>query len=190
MKREIKQGKFITKIMRRLPLFLFVTILSFNVAAQQRDKIHTDGHIGIKLDLVEKTSNYPSELKIPGQRSPILKDGHNYVIVNFTIDTINNIHVVSFGGRDDEKSVIFDDRGETHNLQTWNSSGWKYKDPEKGLASPAEIAQGSKGIMVFEIPENESFKELDFVYYFKESWDDKQNQKGKINIPVLTTIIE
>jgi hypothetical protein len=176
--------------MRRLTLFLLVTIFSFNVAAQQRSKIYKDDHIGIKLDQVEKTETYPSELKSPGQRSPVLEEGYNYVIVKFTIETINNIHVVSFGGRDVEKSVMFDDRGEAHNLRAWNSDGWKYKDPEKGLASPAEIAQGSKSLMVFEIPVNSYFKELEFVYYFKESWDDEQKQKGKLNIPIVPTDIE
>ncbi len=173
--------------MKILTLILIATVFVFNTAAQQSDKTYTDGRIGIILDLLERTDNYPSELKSPGERSPILKEGHNWVVVYFTIETINNIHIVSFGGRDAEKSIIYDDRGETHKLYTWSSDGWKFVDPDKGLTGPGEFPQGSKVIIVFEFPENENPKELSFVYYYIETWDDEHNQKGKFNILIEPT---
>jgi hypothetical protein len=176
--------------MKRLILFLIAAIFAFNIAAQQRDRVYKDDNIGIKLDLIEKTDNSSSELKLTGYPVPKLKEGYNYVVVYFTVEIINNIHVVSFGGRGDEKSIMYDDRGEIHKLKAWNSNGWKYIDPDKGLASPSELTQGSKGIMVFEFLENENPKELAFVYYFKDSWDDEHNQKGKINILIVPTTIE
>lgn len=150
---------------------------------KQKDKIYEDGKIGILVNRIERANDFPDIIKSgsPLQRYPSPEDGYDYVIVHFTIDKIRDIHVVGFGGRDDEKSILHTDKGTRHNLTTWHAQGWEYLNPKK-ITSPSKLVEGGKGIMIYEIPKKEYPTELSFVYYFKETWDDEYNQKGKLNI--------
>jgi len=156
-------------------------IVKLEENTEQKDIIFEDDHIGIKLDKIEKADTYPSEWKVPGQRYPSPREDYVYLVVYFKIELIRDIHVVSFGGRNEEKSVLHNGNGKQYGLFTWNAKGWEFLDPGS-LSSPSELVKGATGIMIFEIPAQENPAELSFVYYFKETWDDEQRQKGELNI--------
>ena len=166
-----------------VPIYLsFFTLFSQESNAKQEDKVYEDGRIGVILEKIERSVEYPSEWRVAGNRYLPPKEGHDYIIVHFTIEIIKNIHVVGFGGRGDEMSILYDAKGKKYKLATWNSKGWKYIDPDKGFKSPIELVQGAKGIMIFVFPKQEQPSELSFLYYFKETWEDKHRRAGKIKI--------
>ena len=80
-------------------------------------------------------------------------------------------------------SILHSANGEEYKLATWNSKGWKYQDPSN-IRSPSELVRGAKGIMLFVFPTQEQFTQLSFLYYFKETWEDKHKRAGKINIMI------
>lgn len=162
-------------------------IFSLESAAQQN--VYENGRLGVILDKVERTDAYPSEWRTPGYRYLPPKDGHDYIVVHFTFEKIRNVHVVSLGGKEDEKSFLFNIQGRKYKLSTWNTKGWKYLYPDK-LTSPAELIKGATGILIFEIPKNAQPAELSFIYYFKETWDDTDKQGAKIDIVITPTTIE
>lgn len=53
--------------------------------AEQNTNIYEDDNVGIMIDKVERTDEYPSEWKLPGYRYRSPKDGHDYFVVHFTI---------------------------------------------------------------------------------------------------------
>jgi len=192
LKKRHFTGKLINLFIPVLLILFFSTsslLFSQETGPTQEDIIFEDGHIGIKLDKIEKADSYPSELKVPGQRYPSPREGYAYVVVYFTIEFIRDIHVVSFGGRDEEKSVLHNGNGKQYGLFTWNARGWEFLDPGS-LASPSRLVEGATGILIFEIPAQENLAKLSFVYYFKESWDDEQRQKGEFNINLGLNNIE
>lgn len=182
-KKDLTNTVFLVVIF--VPIYLlFFTLFSGGSKAKQEDKVYEDGRIGVILDKIERADDYPSEWKVAGARYLPPKEGHDYVVVYFTLEIIKNIHVVSFGGRGDELSILYDAKGKKYKLATWNSKGWKHIDPDKGFKSPIELVQGAKGIMIFVFPKQEQPSELSFLYYFKETWEDKHKRAGKIKITI------
>ena len=196
------KGLINKKVLNAISLALFilftsgvVNLLSREINQTQEDIIYEDERIIIIMDSIERTNDFPDIRKpdavylvdelqryfSPLQRNPSPEDGYDYFIVHFTIDKIRDIHVVGFGGRDDEKSILHCDKGMRHNLIAWHAQGVEYLNP-KDISSPFKLVEGAKGIMIYEIPNQEYPTELSFVYYFKETWDDEYSQKGEVNI--------
>lgn len=148
----------------------------------QDDVIYEDGHIGIKIDNIEKTNDYPSELKVANQQYYPPREGHKYLLVYLTIEFIKDIHVVGFGGSNDTK--LSDTYANEYNLFAWNATGLKFSGPDKKLNSPKEYDVGAKVVLIFEIPESNHPAALSFVYYFKEKWYDGHSHKGQINLEI------
>ena len=163
--------------------FIFFSIFSQESNASEKKKVYEDGRIGVILEKIERTVEYPAEWRVAGNLYFPPKKGHDYVVVYFTIEIIKNIHIVSFGGRGDEVSILHSANGEEYKLATWNSKGWKYQDPSN-IRSPSELVRGAEGIMLFVFPKQEQFTQLSFLYYFKETWEDKHKRAGKINIMI------
>lgn len=174
--------------------FATITLISLAVSfiiissAFSQELVGKDERITIKVDSVIITDEWPSEMRQAGAQNPTPKEGFDYVIVYFTLETINNIHVIGFGGRDDEVSIMHDTKGEQFDLYTWTTKGVRFLDPDAGLSSPSELVEDAKSIMMFEFPEKKQPSELSLFYYFKESWEEKNNQTGIINIKINTTI--
>jgi hypothetical protein len=153
-------------------------------STQNIDKLWEDDSIGIVLDTLERTDDYPSELKGPGDRISLPKEGHDFVVIYLTITRIEKIHMVSLGGRGQEQSTLYDAKGHSYKLSTWHVKGVKILDPHD-ITSPKEFIEGAKGYLIFEIPKHEKPAKLTFVYYFKESWEDKSTKRGQIDIKNL-----
>jgi len=171
------------------PVRQTVVPISQGINAKQEDKVYEDGRIGIILDKVERSDDYPSEWKVAGNQYLPPKKGQDYIVVYFTIAIIKNIHVVNFGGRGDEMSSLYDAKGQRYKLAHWSSKGWEYVYPDKGFESPIELVQGAKGILIFVFPEKVQPTGLSFVYYFKVTWEDKTKRAGKIDI-MLPKLVE
>jgi len=92
--------------------------------------------------------------------------------------------MVSLGGRGQEQSSLYDAKGHSYKLSTWHVKGVKILDPHD-FTSPKEFIEGAKGYLIFEIPKHEKPAKLTFVYYFKESWEDKSTKRGQIDIKNL-----
>ncbi len=85
-----------------------------------------------------------------------------------------------------EKSILYDAKGHKYELSQWRIKGVKFSDPHD-ITSPMEFIEGSKGYLIFEIPKAEKPIKLELIYYFKESLDDKPNNKGQIDINTVAS---
>jgi hypothetical protein len=156
----------------------------------QEGKLWEDIRIGIIVNKVEKAVILPPEI-IEELRSPILStiempkpaEGNDLVCIQITIVKITNVHVISLGGRDDEKSFLTDDEGHKYKLNYWNVKGLNLLDLSD-IASPHEFIEGSRCILLFEMPKRKEPANLTFVYYFKEAWEDSLSKKGQIDIKI------
>jgi hypothetical protein len=153
-------------------------------STQNIDKFWEDDSIGIVLDTLERTDDYTIELKGFGDRISLPKEGHDFVVIYLTITRIEKVHMVSLGGRGQEQSTLYDAKGHSYKLSTWHVKGLKILDPHD-ITSPKEFIEGAKGYLIFEIPKHEKPAKLTFVYYFKESWEDKSTKRGQIDIKNL-----
>ncbi len=164
-------------------------LININSACSQ-ELVGEDERITIKVDSVIITDEWPSEMRQAGAQHPPPKEDYDFVIVYFTLEKINNIHVTGYGGRGDEMSILHDTKGEQFNIYNWTTKGVRFIDPDKGLSSPSELVEGGKSIMMFEFPEKEQPSEFSLIYYFKESWEEEKSQSSKINIKITPTNIE
>lgn len=143
--------------------------------------VHTDGRLTIKLDKVTRSGQYPEDWRQPGQRYRKPQDGHDYVCVHFTVKQIEHVHVVCFGGRDDEKSILSGKSGTEYPLIVWNAKGVRFLEPDD-MSSAAEFVEGATGLMIFECPKEDDLESFSFVYYFKNDMEDEVRKAGKIDI--------
>jgi len=153
-------------------------------STQNIDKLWEDDSIGIVLDTLERTDDYTIELKGFGDRISLPKEGHDFVVIYLTITRIEQVHMVSLGGRGQEQSTLYDAKGHSYKLSTWHVKGLNILDLHD-ITSPKEFIEGAKGYLIFEIPKHEKPAKLTFVYYFKESWEDKSTKRGQIDIKNL-----
>ena len=161
----------------------------------KEEKLWENGQIGVVLNKVERTDVLPSgiierstNIQFGGisdaqfGQIPELTEGYDFVIVYLNIADIKNVHVVSLGGRGEEKSILYDIEDNKCNLLCWNVQGIKFSDPHD-ITKPIEFTEDAKCILVFKIPKHEKPKVLTFVYYFKETWEGSR-MKGEIDIKV------
>ena len=94
---------FPNKISFSIVLFFFglviIILCSQECFSEQNTNIYEDDNVGVIINKVERTDEYPSEWKLPGYRYRSPKEGHDYLVVHFTIKKIVNVHVVGFAVR-------------------------------------------------------------------------------------------
>ncbi|MBA7543082.1 hypothetical protein ES705_35408 [subsurface metagenome] len=90
-------------------------------------KLWEDIRIGIIVNKVEKavvlSSEITEELGLSPKEMPKPAKGNDLVCIQLTIVKITNVHVISLGGRDDEKSFLTDDEGHKYSLNFWGVKG-------------------------------------------------------------------
>jgi hypothetical protein len=92
--------------------------------------------------------------------------------------------VIGLGGRDDEKSsFLTDDEGHKYSLNFWSVKGVEFLDLSN-LTGSYKFIEGSRCILLFEMPKRKEPANLTFLYYFKEAWEDALSKKGQIDIKI------
>ena len=153
----------------------------------QEGKLWEDIRIGIIVNKVEKavvlSPEITEELSLFLKEMPKPAKGNNLVYIQLTIVKIKDVHVISLGGRDDEKSFLTDTEGHKHSLNFCVVKGVEFLDPSD-IRSPSEFIEGSRCILLFEMPKRKEPANLTFLYYFKEAWEDALSKKGQIDIKI------
>ena len=153
----------------------------------QEGKLWEDIRIGIIVNKVEKavvlSPEITEELGLFLKEMPKPAKGNDLVCIQLTIVKITNVHVISLGGRDDEKSFLTDDEGHKYRLNFCGVKGVEFLDPSD-IRSPSEFIEGSRCILLFEMPKRKEPANLTFLYYFKEAWEDALSKKGQIDIKI------
>jgi hypothetical protein len=145
----------------------------------------SDGRIRIILNEVEKADVIPPDIEdlisTSGEEVPTLGEGQDYVCVNLTIASIEDVHVVNSLGYGDERSTLYDAEGHGYALAYGTVRGIIFTDPHD-ITSPSEVAEGATAILIFKVPKHEKPTKLTFVYSFKETWEEKSEKRGQIDI--------
>lgn len=145
----------------------------------------SDGGIWIILNEVEKTDVIPPDIEdfisTSGEEVPTLIEGQDYVFVNLTIASIENVHVVGPLGYGDERSTLYDAEDHRYTLAQGKVRGIIFTDPHD-ITAPTEVAEGATVILIFKVPQHEKPTKLTFVYSFKETWEEKSEKRGQIDI--------
>ncbi|GAG56063.1 unnamed protein product, partial [marine sediment metagenome] len=139
--------------------------------------------------------------------------GNDLVCIQLTIVKIKNLHVISmgrvyranvrhqasskvdldyqgnifwdrtYGGNGDEQSFLTDAEGHKYRLNFWQAGGVEFLDFSY-LTGSYKFIEGSRCILLFEMPKRKEPANLTFVYYFKEAWEDAFSKKGQIDIKI------
>ncbi|GAJ09961.1 unnamed protein product, partial [marine sediment metagenome] len=121
----------------------------------QEGKLWEDIRIGIIVNKVEQavvlSPEITEELSLFLKEMPKPAKGNNLVYIQLTIVKIKDVHVISLGGRDDEKSFLTDTEGHKHSLNFCVVKGVEFLDPSD-IRSPSEFIEGSRCILLFEMP--------------------------------------
>lgn len=153
----------------------------------QEGKLWEDIRIGIIVNKVEKavvlSPEITEELGLFLKEMPKPAKGNDLVYIQLTIVKIKNVHVISMGGRGDEKSFLTDAEGHKYSLNFCGVKGVEFLDPSD-ISSPYEFIEGSRCFLLFEMPKRKEPANLTFVYYFKEAWEDALSKKGQIDIKI------
>lgn len=159
----------------------------------QKGEVWKDNRIGIIVSKVGKAGVLPSdvseELDLPERvirEMPKPKGDHVLVYIQLTVIKIANAHVVSFGGHDDESSVLTDTEGDTYKLNSWYVKGIKSHFPHD-ITGPFEFIEGARCLLIFEMPKHKEPANLALVYYYKEAWEDVSRKKGQIDIDLTVS---
>lgn len=119
-----------------------------------------DGRIEFALDNVDRTKVWPAELR----DGRIPKEGHDFVLVDVIIIRIADGHVDIRKG-----STLIDNNGAEYNPVDWQWKLVKFYDPTN-VNSETELVEGSKGTLLFELPENVEPVKVRLAYLFFKSW--------------------
>jgi hypothetical protein len=162
---------------------ILLTPLALRCDASEIRKNFADSCIGVLIDKTEKVTEYPAEWKQGGFLYSVPDKEHAYFVVHYTIESIKNIHLIDCG-RDFKKGispVLRSANGKEYEPMECALRGFSEKDQNSTVYHP-EVVQGAKGMMLFVLPKNERPTKLSFVYFFKNTWEDKGEQVGKIDI--------
>jgi hypothetical protein len=178
---------------------LILLFISFTGQAQNNpisytknlNEIGENDNFWVTIDKIERTTDYPSKIigptnlsmQFPAKVSKHTRDDWDFAVIYFTVSRIEKIHIVGLGSLNDEQAILFDVNGNKYKFNEWSVKGVKLSDPND-IRSSMELIEGAKGYLVFKIPKIEKVDNLLFVYYFKESLDDKSSIKGQINIDI------
>ena len=167
-----------------LCFFIFSLVLLCQEESKDK-KIWGDDQIGITLDKLQKANVLSPEViemfRFQPGDVPTPSEGYDFVSMFITISRIENVHVVSLGGRGEESAILSDTKGNKYDMSFWNVKGIEYLDPSS-FSSPSEFIEGAIALLVFEIPKKEKPAKLTFLYYFKKTWEEESKKTGQIDI--------
>jgi len=146
----------------------------------------SDGQVTIILEELARANTLPTNiletmLETNSQfKAPQLTEGSEYVCVYLTINSIENIHLTNALGYEDEKTVLLDAKSNKYKLLFGHMDGVRFSDPED-IAGTMEFVEGAAGFLVFEVPKVKEITEIQFVYSFKETWEEESTKRGQID---------
>ncbi len=150
-------------------------------------KLWEDIRIGIIVNKVEQavvlSPEITEELSLFLKEMPKPAKGNDLVCIQLTIVKITNVHVISLGRRGYEKSFLTDAEGHKYRLNFWGVKGVEFLDLSH-LTGSYKFIEGSRCILLFEMPKRKEPANLTFLYNFKESWEDALSKKGQIDIKI------
>lgn len=136
-----------------------------------------DGRLGISVPKIEFTKNLPDEYNLPNAGV------HNtYVSIHVTVTRIAGTHITDLFGFEREKSMLYDDKGQSYTLVRGTFQGVRFKDPSN-ITSSYEFIEGAEGVLIFEIPEDRKPENLQLIYTYQDNMnDDAAENQGQMTI--------
>lgn len=125
-----------------------------------------DGRLGISVPKIEFTKNLPDEYNLPNAG-----DHNTYVSIHVTVTRIAGTHITDLFGFEREKSMLYDDKGQSYTLVRGTFQGVRFKDPSN-ITSSYEFIEGAEGVLIFEIPEDRKPDNLQMIYTYQDNMDD------------------
>ena len=160
--------------------------------------------VALPPEITEELGLFLKEMPKPAK-------GNDLVCIQLTIVKIKNVHVISmgrgyrgyatrstsskvdyqgnifwdrtYGGNGDEQSFLTDAEGHKYRLNFWQAGGVEFLDLSN-LTGSYKFIEGSRCILLFEMPKRKEPANLTFLYYFKEAWEDALSKKGQIDIKI------
>jgi hypothetical protein len=154
------------------------------LASVGEEKLWEDDKIRITLEKTEIADGYSVDIRKamgPNDKLRKPKKEHTYAFFLITLNKIKNVHVVSFGDRLKNSSILSCKAGKRYKLHMWEAKGIRISDLTD-LRSPKEFVEGAKILLAFMIHQNEKPDKLSFVYYFKSQLKESAMKRGKIEI--------
>jgi hypothetical protein len=171
--------------------FSWISLLLFSgltFADNKIGQIVESDHVSIRLERIDQSDTYPEDIvekyfSWPSSaKPPVPSQGNTFIFIYLTITRIENIHLITAGGRDENSSLLFDEQEREHKLNNAFVVGMKFKD-NTDFTSPSELLEGSKITLVFQAPKYTKPTGLKIVYDFKEKWEAPTKQ-SQINLKI------
>lgn len=144
----------------------------------------SDDRIVININQVNICEVIPEDVQALFNDIPALTEGYDYVIINLTVESINDIHLMGFG-YENEKCVLCTDENESYPVKAMHIQGIKFHDPHD-ITSSYEIIENATINMIFEVPKNENLEIMELVYSYKNTLEETSESRGQININLRT----
>lgn len=137
--------------------------------------VSSDGQIGIILDRIERAGVMPAEFK-GGPPA----EGYDYVCVYLVFAHVGKAYLDPFE-QEEQEITLQDVEHREYKVKDMVWEGVKFWNP-LNLAGSAYVSEGTKAILVFELPKHQKPVKLTFVYFFKESREEKTVKRGQMEI--------
>lgn len=146
----------------------------------------SDDSVTIILDKIERVGVMPDDiieaLSVGRQYDPPTPAaGCDFFCIYLTITRIDNIHIISVFGYDDEETALFSAATQKYKRIVANLQGVIYHDPHN-ITSSYEVAEDATAFWVYEVPKDENPLRFEFIYSFKIDIEDETENRGQIDI--------
>jgi len=128
---------------------------------------YSDDHVEIMLDKTERVQELPEDFS-----GRIAEQGKEFIIFYFSVTGIKSVHITNMLGSRDNPMTLVVDSGEVYSMITGNVTGVKVIDVTN-ITAGYELAEESKCIFVFEVPENTQPVSLTLLYSYKQNLEDE-----------------
>jgi hypothetical protein len=136
----------------------------------------SDGQVGMIVERIERVGFMPDEF----DGGPPPKTGYDYVCVYLVFSHLGSVYLDPYDQKMQE--ILLEDA--EHNTYKAKDMMWKgveFGDP-LNLAGSAYLTNGTKDILLFELPKQKEPFALKFAYFFKGGRGQKTVNKGQIDI--------
>ena len=128
---------------------------------------YSDEHVEIMLDKTERMQELPEDLS-----GKIAEQGKEFIVFYFSVTGIKSVHITNMLGSKDNPMTLVVDSGEVYSMNNGNVTGVKIIDVTN-ITAGYELAEESKCIFVFEVPENTQPVSLALLYSYKQNLEDE-----------------
>jgi hypothetical protein len=153
------------------------------IPSSQSPEVWSDGYVELTLNKMERTDTVPPEFtRSIFKRARPPKVGHDFVVINLTLTRIEGRHVLT-----GSSPILFDDKGNSY------TCGYMVQEViiRTGKGEPVkqvyevkytEAIEGSKWLLISEMPKDREPVRLRFIYSFTESWEKISVKEGQIEM--------